>query len=89
MIILVANKSIMRLNLPKNAFFELLGNFDLMKKGWSGDWIIIRNFDLMKSDKKFDLMNLTSWKNEFRSHEIRPHDHFPILILKVIIFKLH
>ena len=31
----------------------------------------------MKNDKKFDLMNLTSWKNEFWSHEIRPPDHFP------------
>ncbi len=34
----------------------LLGNFDLMKKGWSGDQIIIRNFNLM--------INLsTSWKS--------------------------
>jgi len=31
----------------------------------------------MKIEKKFDLMNSISWKNEFRSHEIRPHDHFP------------
>ena len=28
----------------------------------------------MKSEKKFDLMNSISWKNEFRSHEIRPPD---------------
>jgi len=28
----------------------------------------------MKSAKKFDLMNSISWKNEFRSHEIRPPD---------------
>ena len=35
---------------------------------------IIRNFDLMKSAKKFDLMNSISWKNEFQSHEIWPHD---------------
>ncbi len=32
------------------------------------------NFDLMKNEKKFDLMNSTSWKNEFWSHEIRPLD---------------
>ncbi len=34
-------------------------------------------FRLMKNDKKFDLMNSTSWKNEFRSHEIRPPDPEP------------
>jgi hypothetical protein len=66
----------------------LLGNFDLMKKGWSGDRIIIRNFDLMKNGKKFDLMNLTSWKNEFQSHEIRPPDHSPfeteLIFLEII-----
>ncbi len=28
----------------------------------------------MKNEKKFDLMNSTSWKNEFPSHEIRPPD---------------
>jgi hypothetical protein len=28
----------------------------------------------MKNDKKLDLMNSTSWKNEFWSHEIRPPD---------------
>ncbi len=28
----------------------------------------------MKNDKKLDLMNSTSWKNEFWSHEIPPPD---------------
>ncbi len=53
---------------------------------WSGDRIIIRNFDLMKSEKKFDLMNLISWKNEFWPHEIRPPD--PQSIYRVNQLKL-
>ncbi len=48
-----------------------------MKKGDQEIESIIRDFDLMKNDKKFDLMNLTSWKNEFWSHEIRPPDPEP------------
>jgi hypothetical protein len=40
----------------------------------SRDQIIIRNFDLMKSAKKFDLMNSISWKSDFWSHEIWPPD---------------
>ncbi len=43
----------------------------------SGDQIIIRNFDLMKSDKKIDLMIAETFNLLFQSHEIRPHDHFP------------
>ncbi len=38
----------------------------------------------MKSNKKFHLMNSTSWKNEFGSHEIRPHDHFPSKLIRII-----
>ncbi len=33
----------------------------------------------MKNGKKFGLMNSTSWKNEFWSHEIRPPDPEPTL----------
>ena len=32
----------------------------------------------MKTAKKFDLMSLISWKNQFRSHEIWPPDPEPI-----------
>ncbi len=72
-LILVTNKLIMISKLPNNAFFISIS----WKMPRSGDQIIIRDFDLMKNEKKFDLMNLTLWKNEFRSHEIRPPDHFP------------
>jgi hypothetical protein len=47
MIALVANKLFMRSKFKK----ALLANFDLMKKLQSGDWIIVRNFDLMKTGK--------------------------------------
>ncbi len=65
MIVLVTNKSIMRSKLPNNAFL----NFDLMKKGWSGDRIIIRNFDLMKNEKK-----IQSHESDLMKKLIQPPD---------------
>jgi hypothetical protein len=71
MIVLVANKLIMRLKLPNNAFIEFRSHEKCRDQEIES---IIRNFDLIKSAKKFDLMNSISWKIEFRSHEIRPPD---------------
>ena len=52
----------------------LFGQFNQLSKKATTDKSIIRNFDLMKNEKKFDLMNSTSWKSEFWSHEIWPPD---------------
>ena len=61
----------MRSKLPNDAFFEFWSH---EKSCYQEVKSIIRNLDLMKNDKKFNLMNSTSWKNEFRSHEIQPPD---------------
>jgi hypothetical protein len=71
----------------------LLGNFDLMIEV-STSWSILldkfdlmnkHNFDLMKNEKKFDLMYSTSWKSEFRSHEIRPPDPESFITIGIIL----
>jgi hypothetical protein len=50
----------MRLKLPKNAFFEFWSHEKCCDQEIKS---IIRNFDLMKNDKKFNLMNSTSWNS--------------------------
>ncbi len=67
MIALGANKSIMRSKFPNNAFFEFQSHDQFVSqimrlKPYKA---LLGNFDLMKNDKKFDLMSSTSRKSEF------------------------